>query len=328
MVKKIVVFMLVQCVISVYALTCWADNPFLTITGLVKHPLTLSVSDLNTFQAVDVQINDIDRAGKCRGAFNTRGIPLRHLLELCKLEKEDPGFKKPVDLAIAVTDASGKQVVLSWGEVFYKNSADVSIAFSAVPIIPHHGCSAAYAEQLHRKVVFPKLVIANDGCSDRSLEGIVNIEVIGLKPGIPFKTLKKLFSQEFSIVGKVKNTLAVNSLSPYRRTNISFNVVGEGLGFKGVRSYQGVSLIELLGKAGVEPDWNTVFLVSAPDGYRSLVSYGELYLSPHGKDIILADQEDGKPLDRDGKFMMVLPDDLFVDRAVRSVSMIEVISLK
>ena len=328
MLKRFLLSILVQFIVCVFVLPAWAGDAVLSITGQVKHPLNLNTCDLNKFQTVSVRMNNIHKTGEYQGVFNTQGVPLRSLLEVCGLQKEDSGFPKPVDLAILVRDASGKQVVLSWGEVFYKNPAEVSIAFSAVPVMPHHGASASQAEQLNRKIKFPKLVIAGDYYSDRSLEGIVNIEVINLEASGDFKKMKELFSPDFNVTGAVQKTLAIGDLSSYPRTEISATVIGEGRGFGGMRNYQGVSLGELLARAGVESDLSTVFVVTAKDGYRSLVSYGELFLSPQGKRIVIADREQDMPLKKNGKFILVLPDDLSADREVKAVSKIEVISLK
>jgi len=59
----------------------------------------------------------------------------------------------------------------------------------------------------------------------------------------------------------------------------------------------GVPLIEIIQKAGIAPDLNAVFLISAPDGYRSLISYGELLLTPYGRNIIISDRVGDQPLD-------------------------------
>ena len=57
-------------------------------------------------------------------------------------------------------------------------------------------------------------------------------------------------------------------------------------------------------------------------------TYGELLLAPYGRNIIIADRADDKPLEKNGKFIAVLPDDLSADRWVKAVEKIEVIKLK
>ncbi|MBN1663180.1 MAG: hypothetical protein JW943_06225 [Deltaproteobacteria bacterium] len=321
--------LLAQCVACIFVLSGWAagDTAF-SVTGLVKHPLILNTGDLTKFETVRVRMNNIDKSGQYQGVFDTQGVPLKHLLDICGLQKEDTAFSKPVDLAILVRDASGTQVALSWGEVFYKNPAAVSIVFSATPVMPHHGASSSQTDQLKRKIHFPKLIVAGDYYADRSLEGIVNIEVVNLQRGGKSQRIKELFSPEFNLTGAVNKTLTVRDLSAYPRTEIAAIGVGEGKGYEGTKIYQGVSLADLLTQAGVKPDLNTVIVFTAPDGYRSLISYGELFLSAQGRRIVIADREQGELLKRNGKFMLVLPDDLHADRYVKAVSKIEAVSLK
>ena len=91
-------------------------------------------------------------------------------------------------------------------------------------------------------------------------------------------------------------SLDVKELSSYPQTELFAKQVGEGKGFHGFNKYKGVSLSVLLEKAGIKPDLNSVIIVSAPDGYRSLLSYGELFLAHSGEEIMIADTADNQPL--------------------------------
>jgi precorrin-2 methylase len=179
-----------------------------------------------------------------------------------------------------------------------------------------------------RQVGFPKLVVTNDFYTDRSLEEVVNIEVVDLHPKIPVKRSSDFASSNFMIMGDVTHPLTITDLSSYPRIEATTKQIGDGVGYHGMKYYSGTPLIDLLKKAGVTPDLNKVFLVSAPDGYRSLLSYGEVFLSPHGKDITIADRESDQPIKNNGKFILILPDQLAADGTVKAVSKIEVITLK
>ncbi len=62
-----------------------------------------------------------------------RGVPLKNLLELACVQKdEDANFFKPIDLAVVVKNKKGSQTVLSWGEVLDRNPGDVVIALSTI----------------------------------------------------------------------------------------------------------------------------------------------------------------------------------------------------
>jgi len=71
------------------------------------------------------------------------------------------------------------------------------------------------------------------------------------------------------------------------------------------------------------PDLNSAFLVSAPDGYRSVLSFGEVFLSPAGERILLVDTINNEPVKENGKFIMMPPDDVMADRWIKAVSKIE-----
>ncbi|MFH0788693.1 MAG: hypothetical protein V2B13_13920, partial [Pseudomonadota bacterium] len=289
----------------------WAASPaVLTISGQVVKPLQVNLEDFKKMPSITVRLNELDQGKNFRGTFNYQGVPLRTLLEQAHIQKGKSDFNKLIDLAVVVRNKEGRQIVLSWGEIFYRNPAEITIAFSGVPIMPHKKCDSCHKpevygrwfNQLTRPVGFPKLIAANDFYTDRSLENITGIEVIDLPPGIKGQKMAKLHSPSFAVSGQVKNPLVVTDLTAYPHTEMLLKQVGDGMGFHGLKWAEGVPLIDILKKAGAEMDLTTVILISAPDGYRSLLSYGELMLTPAGGRILIADKINHNPLDKDGKF--------------------------
>ncbi len=313
-----------------------ASSPAISITGSVKQPLNLSMEDLRRFEAVTARLNEVSTDKNFHGAFSYRGVPLRTLLDLAAIQKDKSDFSKSVDLAIVVKNKNGQQTVLSWGELYYRNPADILIAFSATPVMPHRECSTCHTPEVFKKwldplkrdVGFPKLVVVNDFYTDRSLENISAIEVIDLHPQMTAKKLDTLFSPEFIVTGAVQQKMTIADISSYQRLEILAKQTGDGKGYHGLKHFSGTPFVEVVRNAGVEPDLNTVFLISAPDGYRSLISYGELILAPYGSNILIADRADNQPLKENGKFIALLPDDLSADRWVKAVEKIDVIRLK
>jgi precorrin-2 methylase len=319
----------------VVAINSWAGaSPTISITGAVRQPLSLSWEDLQRLETVTVRLNEVTMDRQYHGAFYFRGVPLKTLLELAAVQKEETGFSKQIDLAIRVRNKEGKQVVLSWGEVFYSNPAEVVLAFSATPIIPHTDCNKCHGPETYKKwrdvlsrtVGQPKLVVANDFYTDRSLEDVTDIEVVDLHLKMENKKMENLFSPGFTVTGEVKKKLTVSRLDSYPRVEALAKMVGDGAGYHGLESYSGVLLSELLNRAGVSPDVNQGIVVSAPDGYRTLLSCGEVFLSSRGKSIMIADKMADKPLEKGGKFKLILPDDLAADRTIKAVSNIEVVT--
>lgn len=333
LISSLLLFIMLYSPCVIYA----QSQSFLSITGTVRQPLNLSIEDLGRFQAVQVQLNEVMKDGNFKGVFYYKGVPLRTLLDMAYIEKEETAFSKKIDMGILVRARDGKKVVLSWGEVFYRNSNDIIVATSASPIMPHRSCALChdnkdlyqpYMEQFSRDIGFPKLVIAGDEYADRSIEDIASIEVIDPRPRKPVKVTKELFSSGFSITGDVKNEITVTDLSPFPRAEEKVKSVGEGKGFHGVSDYSGASLKTILDKAGIEPDLSKVFYVSAPDGYYSLFSYGEIYLNSNEESIIIADTANGESIKDGGRFFLVPTEDLMADRDVKSVEKIEVFTLK
>ena len=201
--------------------------------------------------------------------------------------------------------------------------------------MPLRDCAACHTPEVYRvwhdplkrKVGLPKLVVANDFYTERSLENVTSIEVVDLHLKMPVKRLKELYAPDLSVVEEAKPPLTVTDLSSYPRLEVMGKVTGDGKGYHGLLRFEGVPLVDLLTRAGVTQDLGSAVVISAPDGYRSLISMGELVLNPLNRRIIIADRKEGKPIQEDGKFKLVIPDDLSADRWVKAVSRIEVINL-
>jgi len=182
-------------------------------------------------------------------------------------------------------------------------------------------------KQFERKIGFPKLVVAGDGYADRSIENIVNVEVINLTAAMPADKSAELFSSSFTVSGDVETTLDLKGLSGFPRKDVRAVNVGEGRGYHGIDDYSGVPFKDILNRAGISPKLASIFLVSAPDGYRSTFSYGEIFLIRVEEILLIADTRSGKEIKEGGKFILVPAGDLMADRDVKSVQKIEVIDL-
>ena len=308
----------------------------LTIGGVVRQPLNLGLEDLAKLESLSVRLNEITSDRQYHGVFTYRGVSLRTLLELAVIQKEESVYAKPIDLAVIVKTREGKKAVLSYGELLYRNPGEVIVAVAATPISPHYSdCGSCHdkgvyqpvLDQLKRQVAFPKLVVANDFYTDRSLEDVVSIDVVDLKGQAEKKEMKKLFSPKFTVSNGKGKTVEIADLKSYRHVEVLSKTVGDGKGYHGLKRYSGVPLREILKAAEVGQEMDAVILVSAPDGYRSLFSYGEIFLAPLGERIVVADRLNDQPLEEEGRFLLLPPDDLAADRDVKALDRIEVVSL-
>jgi DMSO/TMAO reductase YedYZ molybdopterin-dependent catalytic subunit len=313
----------------------------LEIAGLVKTPTTFSVGELRRLEPVSVRATEVRRGGEFFGAYTARGAPLRALLDTAAIRKGPSAFDKPLDLAIVVTGASGRRAVFSWGEVYYRNPSEVIVAFESKPVIPHKSCDRChgpevFAERLEatkRALGFPKLIATRDLWGDRAVERIAKIEVVEPLPGDPAappvkrEGHEKLWSEAMTIAAPGKPALVIPSLDGYSLVAVDAIMAGEGIGFHGARRFEGAALSEVLSKAGIAPDPATAILLSAPDGYRVLLSSAEVFDAADGPTVILADTEDGAAIDDGGRFHLVLPGDQAADRWLKSVSRVDVVKL-
>jgi DMSO/TMAO reductase YedYZ molybdopterin-dependent catalytic subunit len=318
-----------------------APQPAMTITGEVKNPLKLTVAELSRFQSVEIQLNEVGRDRQFHGVYLHQAVPLRTLLDMAGIIKQDQPFEKEIDLAIRVTGASGKQVVLSWGEVYYSNAAEYAIAFAASPVKPmmtEARCQKCHGPEIYQSALdqyarpaqLPKLLIRGDFYTDRCVEGVTRVEVIDLYPKLKVDRSAMLESSEFQVTGLVAKELKLSNLKDYPRMEMWKKVVGVHMGYHGLHRYKGVSLAKVLEAAGVGDELTKAVMISAPDGYRALFSFGELFQSFKGRRIMLAESVDGKPLEgqRGGKYRIIVPEELVDDRDVLAVDRIEIIDVK
>ena len=332
--KKIV---LLCATLMLATLVAPAPSPALTLGGVVRQPLNLNIEDLAQFGSTEVRLTDFTSNKQFNGVFVYKGVSLRALLQTATIQKDEGGFNKTIDLAIVVRDRNGRTTVLSWGEVFYRNPSNVIVAYSATPVMPHHakGCAQCHSpeayqpslDKLKRKVGLPKLILANDFYSDRSLEDIVSIEVVDLKRGSAKKPDPPPTTAKFTITASSGKKSVFTDLAGYRHTKVDFTDVGDGRGYHGHMQFEGAPLRELLSDPEEKREMDKAVLVTSTDGYQGLFSFGEIFLSPLGERIIIAEQKI-VPAGGGKKFTLVIPDDLAADRMIKTVSKIEVLSLK
>jgi hypothetical protein len=170
-------------------------------------------------------------------------------------------------------------------------------------------------------------VVTNDFYTDRNLEDVETIEVVDLKGQSPKKEMKKLFSPRLTVGHSAGKILEITDLNGYGRAEVVQKEVGDGRGYHGLKGFGGVPLKDILTKSGAPMAADAVVLAAAPDGYRALFSYGELFLRPEGARILLADTLDGKSLDENGRFLVIPPDDLAADRDVKAVETLQVVTI-
>jgi siroheme synthase len=299
-VKTRTAFLLLSLCIPMVCL-CGPCAHALSIGGAVRQPFNLTSDDLANLGQAEVKLTEVTKNAGFNGTFVYRGVSLRTLLTMATVRKEVEGYSKSIDLAILVRNRDGKTAALSWGEVFYRNPGDVIIATSAAPVTPGamSSCNECHGpevyqpglDKLGRRIGFPKLVISTDFYTDRCLEDVVHIEVIDLRKEEERKQEgQRPASSRFTITGSSREAKAFTSLAGYPRTSVAMKEVGSGRGYHGIKVYEGVPLKDLVPKVEGEGAMDKVLLVTSTDGYRSLLSYGELFFSSLGERVIIGEK--------------------------------------
>jgi DMSO/TMAO reductase YedYZ molybdopterin-dependent catalytic subunit len=97
------------------------------------------------------------------------------------------------------------------------------------------------------------------------------------------------------------------------------------------RGYAGARLVDLLAEADIRRDAphalrRSYIVATASDGYQVVFSWGELFNTPVGREVLVAVEHDGAPLrDGEGRFALVsFADERLGPRHVKWLSRIEV----
>jgi len=112
-------------------------------------------------------------------------------------------------------------------------------------------------------------------------------------------------------------------------------VCASGATVGSVQNFRGVRLTDVLDRVGIDVQGHKdarrmVVLARATDGYLVTFSWNELYNTPIGKDVLVAWEKDGKPLEaREGQLLLISGQDIKTGpRHVRWLSGIEVIRME
>lgn len=146
-------------------------------------------------------------------------------------------------------------------------------------------------------------------------------------------------SHSVRITGAVKaaaefDVAALKKLVP-RNTGPVDVVCASGATVGKADNFRGVRLTDVLDRVGIDVGGHKdgrrmVIVARATDGYVVTFSWNELYNTPIGKDVLVAWEKDGKPLDvREGQLLLISGQDIKTGpRHVRNLSAIDIVRMK
>lgn len=132
---------------------------------------------------------------------------------------------------------------------------------------------------------------------------------------------------QVSVAGKPALTLDAKALAAIPHEEVAASAHEEP-----ASQWRGVKLEDVLAKAGVALDkplrgkaLASFVRVTAADNYQVVFGLADLDATLGHTQVLLVDTRDGKPLDKDGPFRLLVPGDKRPARWVRSVTSIEVV---
>jgi hypothetical protein len=147
------------------AITAWGfsaaaqEPPTVTVSGMVQHPLTLTIADLKAMPAIDVTVSQQTDRGPTQGKFH--GVLLWSVMDKAGLVN---GTQKNAYLrhTVLVSGSDGYAVALSEGELDPKlEGKQVLLAY----------------EKDGAPLAAPRLVVPGDAHAARGVHDVVTVEV-------------------------------------------------------------------------------------------------------------------------------------------------------
>jgi hypothetical protein len=302
-----------------------AARAVINVTGEVHTELSLTVADVQSMQPFIIPevplIPERVRDGEDRELVSQttfRGILLRDILLRAGMKHE---LKWEPGTYITVRNGKNREVVFSFGEIFYSSI----------------GRSVLVAYERNAKPCPLTIVVATDIHDGRMMPDVaeilvsrVNIELLAYDDRA--NEIVRPPSTEFTLVDKFSNKQRIikpDDLKSLPTAHVPAAVlIGDCEGFHGIHTLDGVPLSTLLKRFLTIPNpapYNRYVLISSGDGYCATYSFGELFNSRLGNQVVIATIKDGKPLpSTDGFAMSVTGEDSTGGRSVKRIEKIEV----
>ena len=293
-------------------------TPELTVDGEVLSAGKMALGELPLRTIIYRETRLVDGKKEFGGAFRYEGYALSDILNTVQLQKKNQAeFNLPLDLLLAVENAAGEKVVLSWGELFYPSVQHrILIAVRAAPIVP------TKTGKIWQVPSAPRLICGADLASARNLSAPRRLTVISVPHSFPVtRNIDPLYAGVIQLTGADGRGIGKIRSLPGRAEERTYPecFYGRGMGFHGYEEFQGRLLRDVLaGTFAPTPDTlkKGYFVIVGADGYRIAVSASELYNRNDRNELLLIDRGVGE---NGGRFSLFPAVDFFSDRAVKAV---------
>jgi hypothetical protein len=295
----------------------------LTVEGEILNPGKVDFSSL-PLHSVIVKETSLDTAGgdKFIGAYRYDGYSLFDILDSRKINKSNSAeFNSVIDLVVEIENRSGDKAVFSWGEIYYPvNLNKIIIAKNVSRIVP------SKTKDLWPLPATSKIVSGNDLITERNISDPVKITVRSFpKSFTVVRGMSPMYSSEIKLFN---NDKLIGRVGPFTgEGTTTFNTVfyGRGMGIHSTSPFTGRLLKDVIQKYYPVSRQNLqkgILCLAGKDGYRCSVAYSELFNRNDQEEFLLIQT---KQEQNGGLFRIFASCDFFSDRAIKSISEIDLI---
>ncbi|MFH1118576.1 MAG: hypothetical protein V1775_02050 [Bacteroidota bacterium] len=290
----------------------------LTIGGEIANPGPVDFSALPLRQIVVKETLYDGKNGSFVGSYLYEGYSLYDILDHVILKKNNEAeFAPIIDLFAEIENATGEKVVLSWGELYYPiHRHEIIIASKVRRIVP------SKTKELWPLPADSKLVIASDLYTERNISSPVKITIRSstLKYKID-RNIPDMYAGELRFFNHetLEKTTADGGLEG---PLVSYGSVfyGRGTGIHGTTPFNGVILKDYAAgfyKMTIENLKTGLFVVVAPDGYRAVFTYSEIFNRNDQAEVLIVPMSGVKS---QGAYLLYPAADFFSDRSIRCLN--------
>lgn len=294
----------------------------LTVNGEVKQEYGFRSADLSVLATTRIRTREVTGDGEYLGAYAYSGIPVIHILEGVKPNKNDAAFDRPLDMVVTFTNSSGKTSHFSYNEICMADDAlPITLAYYREPVVPSKEPETYTGNKLEGTIEGLRLICPADSDVERYLDDVTTITLH--TPKMSFLDLpvqqQGAECRTDSLVRCKGESCDTATLEDVESATVrNWIRIGHGRGFKGITVAGGYRLVSFLEKNFQEGTKESFYLFIACDGYRSLFSGTELFKTAAGSDSLIVTEMDGEP--PHGGFMLGPVRDYFIDRDVWGLS--------
>jgi hypothetical protein len=292
--------------------------PELTAGGEIANPGKVDLSSLKRHSVIVKEtLLDSEGGDKFVGAYRYDGYSLFDILKNKLVQKANAEeFNPLIDLFVELENSAGDKVVFSWGEIYYPNNLHrIIIADRVSRIVP------SKTNDLWPIPSEGRIVAGNDLITERNISSPVKITVRSIPKSFTVNQgMSPMYSEQ---IGIFLNGSAAGTITgfPSGMQQTSFNTIfyGRGRGIHSTEPFSGVMLKDILSSEIVMNKENLrrgLVCISAEDGYRSALSFSEIFNRNDQQEFLLVQTKPGE----DGGLFKIFPAcDFFSDRAIKSV---------